>query len=417
MKKLTFAICFVIVLLVCSAFAADNPKVQVNGNILDFTDSEGNKVEAQIINNRTMVPLRKIFEELKCKVDWEPTTQMVTATNDNIVIRLIIGDEKAYCSYKGAKEQEIKLDSPPVIVEKRTLVPLRFIGESLGNTVGWDSENRTAIIIGYDELAQIVKSKSEFLYKFFALTSDVTIEKYYYDEWDPSYNSVSKLTVDAGELSDSEGEYFLNKVGIKITGDSDFAKEVKEEGWDDFNFDLLRLKDDQSFENVLLRSNNYVFSKMFGKNKNEKIDVNFEEFGLSKGNSSNLADYLKNVFNLDSSKVNVKTYDSLKSDLNKFAKSFLSGNKKLSQSDFEYTALDLRNIYNARLCIATDILQLLNKKAFRYDLNYQDLFVDYPDISYNFEQGENNIKVTLTLKNEYKETYKYVITLHVENLT
>lgn len=41
--------------------------------------------------------------------------------------------------------QELLLDEPPIIVEGRTLVPVRFIFEPLGLTISWNSESRTAI--------------------------------------------------------------------------------------------------------------------------------------------------------------------------------------------------------------------------------------------------------------------------------
>ena len=41
---------------------------------------------------------------------------------------------------------EYILDSPPIIVNSRTLVPVRFISESLGKEVSWDNVNRNVII-------------------------------------------------------------------------------------------------------------------------------------------------------------------------------------------------------------------------------------------------------------------------------
>ena len=76
-------------LIFSNVFAA-NVEVQLNGEILDFTDSEGNKVNAQIINDRTMVPLRKIFEELGCKIIWNANTRSVMATKDNKQVVLAI---------------------------------------------------------------------------------------------------------------------------------------------------------------------------------------------------------------------------------------------------------------------------------------------------------------------------------------
>ena len=150
-----FSICF-----------AANPKVQIDGKMIDFTDENGNKVEAQLINNRTMVPLRKIFEELGCTIEWNQGTKTVRATKEQQTIKLTIGDKRAYATdYFGRNETEIIIDSEPVIVDNRTLVPLRFIGESLGCDVGWDQANQTAIIISYNKIGKMIGSKSRNLYK------------------------------------------------------------------------------------------------------------------------------------------------------------------------------------------------------------------------------------------------------------
>ena len=56
-------------------------------------------------------------------------------------IKLTINDKTAYVNGK-----EIALDTPSVIKDGRTLVPVRFISESLGKTVEWDAENKYVIV-------------------------------------------------------------------------------------------------------------------------------------------------------------------------------------------------------------------------------------------------------------------------------
>ena len=189
--KRCITIFIVLIVLICSFCFAANPSVQVNGEILDFTDSNGNKVEAQIINDRTMVPLRKIFEVLNCEVDWDGETQTVIATKGNQKITLQIGNEVAEVSDTDTStKREVTLDSAPVIVEGRTLVPFRFIGESLGMEVAWDGANSTAIIIDYDSFAELIKAKNKTLYDLFTDKSgaghELTFTKKYFDEADSS---------------------------------------------------------------------------------------------------------------------------------------------------------------------------------------------------------------------------------------
>ena len=113
----------------------DMIKVIIDDKLLTF------EMPPQIVNDRLLVPLRAIFEEMGAMVKWEENTQTVIATKDNAVVVLTIGD-----SYPTINGQIIPLDQPGIIVEGRALAPLRFVAEAFGGTVFWDSTNNTAII-------------------------------------------------------------------------------------------------------------------------------------------------------------------------------------------------------------------------------------------------------------------------------
>ncbi|MCX6087759.1 MAG: stalk domain-containing protein [Caldiserica bacterium] len=55
------------------------PTAKVNG-VDTLIDSTNSKVVPEIINGRTMLPLRFVTENLGCSVDWEPTTKTITIT-------------------------------------------------------------------------------------------------------------------------------------------------------------------------------------------------------------------------------------------------------------------------------------------------------------------------------------------------
>ena len=95
--------------------------VKQNDQYIDFTDSEGNVVDPQIINDRTMVPFRKIFNSfgvLDSNINWNGDTRTVTATKDNITIELQIDNNTAKKTVDGVAS-EIKLDSAPSQFEVR----------------------------------------------------------------------------------------------------------------------------------------------------------------------------------------------------------------------------------------------------------------------------------------------------------
>ncbi len=98
-------------------------------------------VPAQVKNDRTLVPLRAIFEALGATVDWEEATQTVTSTKGDITIKLTIGSDKLY-----KNDTEFVLDVPAQVVNDRTLVPVRAISESFGCQVGWEETTQTVTI-------------------------------------------------------------------------------------------------------------------------------------------------------------------------------------------------------------------------------------------------------------------------------
>ena len=109
--------------------------VELNGQPINFDQPP------IIIDGRTLVPLRAIFEALGATVDWDGNTQTVTATRDNKVIKITIGDNKLYVN-----NNVTVLDVPAQIINDRTLVPVRAVSEAFGCNVDWDGETRTVHI-------------------------------------------------------------------------------------------------------------------------------------------------------------------------------------------------------------------------------------------------------------------------------
>lgn len=121
----------------------DYIKVMINTQLEIFD------VEPQLINDRTMVPMRKIFEDVGAKVSWDEKTQTVTAIRtvsdnygiDTTTVKLTIGSN--IITVNGVEKT---MDIAPVIIEGRTLVPVRFISEALGAKVDWLADKRVVKI-------------------------------------------------------------------------------------------------------------------------------------------------------------------------------------------------------------------------------------------------------------------------------
>ena len=94
-----------------------------------------------IVNDRTLVPLRAIFEALNAEVEWNGATRTVTATKGDTVVVLTI--DSTTPTVNGETQT---LDAPAMIINSRTMVPARFVAQSFGADVDWDGTTRTVII-------------------------------------------------------------------------------------------------------------------------------------------------------------------------------------------------------------------------------------------------------------------------------
>ena len=129
---------FLIVSLIAtsmSCLAESEIKVAIDGEYVEFD------VKPQIINDRTMVPLRAIFEALGTEVDWDNATQTVRAMKDNVMVTASIGSTKMYID-----EKEKNMDVAPMLIDGRTLVPVRFVAEAFECKVDWVTEDSLVAI-------------------------------------------------------------------------------------------------------------------------------------------------------------------------------------------------------------------------------------------------------------------------------
>ena len=113
--------------------------VMWNGMCIQFTDAA-----PEITNNRTMVPIRAIMEDLGAEVTYENRT--VTCILNGATITFPVGGTAATVEKDGETET-VTLDSPSYLKNNRTYVPVRFISEASGYDVFWDNAARTAVIV------------------------------------------------------------------------------------------------------------------------------------------------------------------------------------------------------------------------------------------------------------------------------
>ncbi|CAH1218632.1 hypothetical protein PAECIP111893_04459 [Paenibacillus plantiphilus] len=112
--------------------ASKDIKVQLDGKQIAFD------TKPQISNGSTLVPYRALAEKLKATVKYDSKTNKVSVVKGSKTVVLTIGSTNATINGKA-----VKLDAAPITKNGSTLVPLRFLGESLGVWVSWKASTAT----------------------------------------------------------------------------------------------------------------------------------------------------------------------------------------------------------------------------------------------------------------------------------
>lgn len=249
MNKKMFLLIILLMMVVTVVYAANPITVQLNGKYIDFTDENGNIVNPEIINDRTMVPMRKIFEVVGAEVEWNGEERKITATTEEKIINLQIDNINANVQDRNTNEiTEIVLDTAPLILNDRTMVPVRFIAESLDKQVGWDNENRSVIVIDYSFIEEGIRENAPTLVEFLEMDKEI-MESYkvktdisgnisYKDSENRKNNE--KVTIDGENIlqKNKEGIYDLD-FKIKLSGNGEIQKAFEEAKYDNFKFEFI----------------------------------------------------------------------------------------------------------------------------------------------------------------------------------
>ncbi|BAL81003.1 stalk domain-containing protein [Caldisericum exile] len=124
----------------------NNPIMYVNGIPEEIDPGRGTSPIIISGWNRTVVPIRAIVEKIGGSVLWDATNKRVLISVNNKEIDLQIGNNVAKVD---GKEIQIDPFNPlvkPLIINDRTMVPLRFVAEQIGCTVTWDEKEKKITI-------------------------------------------------------------------------------------------------------------------------------------------------------------------------------------------------------------------------------------------------------------------------------
>lgn len=135
--------------------ASSNLIVEVNGEVINAPMSYISE------ENRTMVPIALISDSLGYEVNWDSNEKTATFSGEDVTVVNKIGEN--FILLNGEK---IIMDSPSVIKEGRTMVPLNAISTALGADVSWDAQTRTAIVKEKIKEAVSLKERVNIFSKF-----------------------------------------------------------------------------------------------------------------------------------------------------------------------------------------------------------------------------------------------------------
>ncbi|MBO5060018.1 MAG: copper amine oxidase N-terminal domain-containing protein [Clostridia bacterium] len=144
MKKFLALMMAAALMMPAASLAAEEaaPQVMVNGRTIVFRQDQPPVIQ----NDRLYVPVRRVLEEMGARVSWNGETKTVTVSSyDNInKLHLTIDNPEitqyTYTSVLNADKKIIESDVAPVIINERTMLPIRVIAEALGSTVHWNEE-------------------------------------------------------------------------------------------------------------------------------------------------------------------------------------------------------------------------------------------------------------------------------------
>lgn len=130
-----------------SGFAAAPVAVQLDGTMIAFTDAQ-----PEIVNGRTFLPYRAVFEALGAQVSYEEASRTAIAARNGITVRVPIGATEVTVLQNG-ESRTLKMDVASYVKNGRTYVPVRFMAQALNCVVGWDADDRTVILIDTEKMA------------------------------------------------------------------------------------------------------------------------------------------------------------------------------------------------------------------------------------------------------------------------
>ena len=139
-KKFILGLSLLALAIPTFVFANSDIRLWIKGEIIN------SDVAPYISEDRTMVPIRVISENLGKVVTWDNDDKKVTIKDEKGNEFSLVINEKFMEDISSNVYRKIELDAPAVIKDDRTSVRIRAIAEAFGERVHWDNDKRVVVI-------------------------------------------------------------------------------------------------------------------------------------------------------------------------------------------------------------------------------------------------------------------------------
>lgn len=137
LKRLSAVLCSILILEGTTVNGEANISVKLDGDYVQFET-----VKPVIKDNRTLIPLRGLFENMGYTIEWEPNLKAAVLSKDGSTIS--IRSDKKYITVNNI---QTKIDVPAQIINGSMMIPLRAVADATGAQVNWNSVTKTAEIL------------------------------------------------------------------------------------------------------------------------------------------------------------------------------------------------------------------------------------------------------------------------------
>lgn len=138
--------------------------IKINDKVLE------SDTEPQIIDGRTMVPVRAIFEGVGATVNWNADTKTVTGKKGSETVIMNVGEKAMTINGK-----KVDMDGEAMIIDSRAFAPARYVAEAFGYDVSWNGDTKEVLIKDKVESPAALTTKTQITTK--EITTETTTEK------------------------------------------------------------------------------------------------------------------------------------------------------------------------------------------------------------------------------------------------